>query len=141
MVLAPHTSADRPLGFEQVVQLCRARITREQAQTASATLCRDGNLDRIRPGVYQWSGGVRATPVITPPTRRATPVGVRPGPRPGQPSASGLAPTGQRGHPTAAELFDRLFPAGVRMNAELLADFDRWATLTDKFVAAYSEAS
>jgi predicted RNA binding protein YcfA (HicA-like mRNA interferase family) len=61
MVLTAHTRADRPLSFEEVVTLCRERITREQAAAASAALCRDGQLDRIRQGVYQ-SGEGRTLP-------------------------------------------------------------------------------
>jgi hypothetical protein len=30
---------------------------RPQVRTASAALCRDGQLDRIRSGVYQWPAG------------------------------------------------------------------------------------
>jgi hypothetical protein len=141
MVLAAHTSTDRPLGFDQVVQLCRGRISRAQAQSASAILCRDGDLDRIRPGVYQWSGGRRATPVTAPtPPSPVSPAAVRPA-RQDQTSGLAAAPAGQAAHPKAVELFDRLFPAGVRMNSELLADFDQWAQLTEKFAAAYTEAS
>jgi hypothetical protein len=139
MVLAAHTSTDRPLGFDQVVRLCRGRISRAQAQSASATLCRDGDLDRIRAGVYQWSGGSRAIPIAA-----AEPAPPRP-PSPAAPRRAQLdqasRSAGRGAHPTAVELFDRLFPAGVRMNAELLGDFDQWAELTEKFAAAYTEAS
>src|SRR5262249_19003360 len=54
LVLAVHAEADRPLGFDQVAELAGNRATRAQVSAASAALCRDGQLDRIRPGVYQW---------------------------------------------------------------------------------------
>ncbi|MGL5825192.1 MAG: hypothetical protein ACRCYU_10320 [Nocardioides sp.] len=38
------------------------------------------------------------------------------------------------------ELFDQLFPSGVRMTAELLADYERWAELTQK-LAQHAQAS
>src|SRR5215472_15695354 len=60
LVLAIHAEADRPLGFDQVVGLSGNRVTRDQVRTASVALCRDGQLDRIRSGVYQWSAGQRA---------------------------------------------------------------------------------
>jgi hypothetical protein len=42
----------------------------------------------------------------------------------------------------AAELYELLFPRGVRMTAELLAEFERWAELTEKLTAyAYAYAS
>jgi hypothetical protein len=75
LVLGVHTTADRPLGFDQVVALCPDDITRDQARTASAVLCRDGQLERIRSGVYQWADGVRAhrpTNPATEPTRPAS---------------------------------------------------------------------
>ncbi|MGL5866864.1 MAG: hypothetical protein ACRCYX_13530 [Dermatophilaceae bacterium] len=43
-------------------------------------------------------------------------------------------------HASATELFDQLFPAGVRMTAELLADYERWAELTQK-LAQHAQAS
>jgi uncharacterized membrane protein len=122
LVLAAHTRVDRPLGFDQVVQLCRGRVTREQVRVASATLCRDGQLDRIRSGVYQWSGGVRAVPDVPPaPTPAAVPTPRRHRElRPVEPTA----PAPAAAHPTAAELFRQLFPSGVHMTAELLADYE-----------------
>ena len=35
----------------------------------------------------------------------------------------------------AAELFDQLFPSGVQMTGELLADLEQWARLTSKLAA------
>ena len=61
LVLAIHAEADRPLGFDQVAELSGNRVTRAQVSAASSALCRDGQLDRIRSGVYQWSAGQRAT--------------------------------------------------------------------------------
>jgi hypothetical protein len=60
LVLAIHAEVDRPLGFDQVVELSGNRVTRSQVSAASSALCRDGQLDRIRAGVYQWAAGQRA---------------------------------------------------------------------------------
>jgi hypothetical protein len=35
----------------------------------------------------------------------------------------------------AAELFSQLFPSGVQMTGELLADLEQWARLTSKLAA------
>lgn len=141
LVLAAHTRTDRPLGFDQVVQLCRGRVTRSQVQTASATLCRDGQLDRIRSGVYQWSGGIRAMPDTTPALAPAVPIPRRHHEQqPADPPPPGPAAAHRTPHPTAAELFRQLFPTGVHMTAELLADYEQWARLTEK-LAGYAHAS
>jgi hypothetical protein len=138
LVLGVHTTADRPLGFDQVVALCPDVITRDQARSASAVLCRDGQLERIRSGVYQWADGVRARrpadPVPAPTRPVAAAVTSVPAPRPARPSTCPAA------HLSPAELFERLFPHGVRMTAELLADFEQWAALTEK-LTAYADAS
>ena len=60
LVLAIHAEADRPLGFDRVVELSGNRVTRAQVSAASSALCRSSQLDRIRSGVYQWSAGRRA---------------------------------------------------------------------------------
>ena len=73
LVLALHAAVDRPLGFNQVVELSGNRVTRAQVRTASAVLCREGDLDRIRSGVYQWSAGQRAAVRHIPAARRALP--------------------------------------------------------------------
>jgi len=70
LVLAIHAQADRPLGFDQVVELSGNRVTRDQVSTASSALCRDRQLDRIRTGVYQWSAGQRAAARTIPAPRR-----------------------------------------------------------------------
>jgi hypothetical protein len=36
----------------------------------------------------------------------------------------------------AAELFSQLFPSGVQMTGELLADLEQWARLTGKLAAS-----
>ena len=82
LVLAIHAEADRPLGFDQVVELSGNRVTRAQVSAASSALCRDGQLDRIRSGVYQWSGGQRAA-------RRLPAARRRRGPRPAGPLPAG----------------------------------------------------
>jgi hypothetical protein len=113
LVLAVHAEADRPLGFDQVAELAGNRVTRAQVSAASAALCRDGQLDRIRAGVYQWAAGQRAA--ATPPAAG----------RPGR----------QAARMPAAELFDQLFPSGIQMTGELLADLEQWARLTSKLAA------
>jgi hypothetical protein len=133
LVLGVHAAVDRPLGFDQVVQELGGEITRDQVRTASAQLCREGDLDRIRSGVYQWSCGVRSrarsatagtsAPAVLPAPRRSTPM-------PSAPASRSWAP----------QLFEQLFPDGVRMTAELLADFERWAELTEK-LAQHAQAS
>jgi hypothetical protein len=42
---------------------------------------------------------------------------------------------------SAAELFGQLFPAGVQMTGELLADLEQWARLTGKLTARGRTAS
>jgi hypothetical protein len=78
LVLAIHAEADRPLGFDQVVELSGNRVTRAQVSTASSSLCRDGQLDRIRSGVYsghQASAPLsgRSPPAAALPKRSPTP--------------------------------------------------------------------
>jgi hypothetical protein len=122
IVLSVHAAADRPLGFDQVVELSGNRVTRAQASAASAALCRDGQLDRIRSGVYQWAAGRRAA--------------VRDVPAPRQDDAlTPQPPADQREGAPATELFGKLFPSGVRMTADLLADLEQWAHLTGKLAA------
>jgi hypothetical protein len=97
LVLAIHAEADRPLGFDQVVQLSGNRVTRAQVSTASSSLCRDGHLDRIRSGVYQWSAGQRAAARKIPaPRHPATP----PLPSPSTPSCP---PNRPRPQPTSPD--------------------------------------
>jgi hypothetical protein len=50
-------------------------------------------------------------------------------------SRPGPQPTPPPGRISAAELFGQLFPAGVQMTAELLADLEQWARLTSKLAA------
>lgn len=131
VVLGVHASEDRPLGFDQVVALAGGKVTREQVRTASAQLCREGDLDRIRSGVYQWAEGARArnrqeTPAPPPAADAAQPA-ARLGTVPNVPNA-------------AAMLFNQLFPAGIRMTAEAVVDVARWTELTEKLVS-YAEAS
>ena len=128
-MLALHAAVDRPLGFDQVVELSGNRVTRAQVRTASAVLCREGDLDRIRSGVYQWSAGQRAAARHIPAARRALPRQA-----PVSPEQARL-PARPPGRISAAELFGQLFPAGVQMTAELLADLEQWARLTSKLAA------
>jgi hypothetical protein len=125
LVLAAHTKADRPLGFDEVVDLCGGRATRQQIVAASAALCRDGDLDRIRSGVYQWSAGERAA-------------------RHDHGSAGDLrilrqqswpASThteGESRHKSTAQVLRQLFPAGLRLTPDMYDDLERWAALTEK---------
>lgn len=141
LVLGVHASADRPLGFDQVVELADRSVTREQVRTASAHLCRDGDLDRIRSGVYQWSSGVRSrsqsrpqaattsAPVLAPSAQTTTATQQQPPSLPVQTTRT-----------MATDLFDQLFPSGVRMTADLLADVERWMRLTEK-LAQHAHAS
>ena len=164
VVLAVHVAMDQPLGFSQVVALAEVSLTRSQVSGASSQLCRDGQLVRIRSGVYQWAEGsftARATPRAVP-RRRARSAAARaaspppavapiPTPPPAVEPAVAVAPaapqsptsgpvSGQGNRPLAAELFELLFPRGVRMTAELLAEFERWAELTEK-LTTYADAS
>ncbi|MFI6031615.1 hypothetical protein [Amycolatopsis magusensis] len=132
LVLGVHAEADRPLGFDQVVALAGARVTRDQVRTASAQLCREGDLDRIRSGVYQWSAGVRAHSQSAPPATPFTPAA--------SPAQQALPIPAKATPASATELFEQLFPSGVHMTAELLADFERWAELTEK-LAEHAQAS
>jgi hypothetical protein len=129
LVLAIHAQADRPLGFDQVAELSGNRVTRDQVSAASAALCRDGQLDRIRSGVYQWSAGQRAAARQIP-----TPAGARLQQGPLPPAGAGPSPARPR-RLSAAELFSQLFPSGVQMTGDLLADLEQWARLTSKLAA------
>lgn len=118
LVLSVHAEADRPLAFDQVVELSGNRVTRAQVSAASAALCRGGQLDRIRAGVYQWSAGRRAA-------RRV--------PAAPQHVAADAGPAAARPEGvSAAGFFGQLFPDGVQMTGELLADLEQWARLTGK---------
>ena len=132
LVLAIHAEADRLLGFDQVAELSGNRVTRAQVSTASSALCRDGQLDRIRSGVYQWSAGQRAAARKIPAVRRPAE------PLPQQallPAEPATLPARQPGCTSAAELFSQLFPDGVQMTGELFADLEQWVQLTSKLSA------
>ncbi|MBW0091807.1 hypothetical protein I4I73_23235 [Pseudonocardia sp. KRD-184] len=141
VVLAVHVAMDQPLGFSQVVALADVSLTRSQVSGASSQLCRDGQLVRIRSGVYQWAeGSFTARPAPRPiPRQRARRV-EHPASRPPAPAAKPARPVPSTAAPAAADLFEQLFPRGVTMTAELLADFEQWAQLTEK-LTAYANAS
>lgn len=122
LVLAIHARVDRPLGFDQVVDLAAGQVTRSQVSAASSALCRDGQLDRIRSGVYQWSGGQRAAVWRVPAPRQ--------GHAPVPPT-----PPGQGESVSASALLGQLFPSGVPLTTEALADLEEWARLTGKLAA------
>jgi hypothetical protein len=132
LVLAIHAEADRPLGFDQVAELSGNRVTRAQVSTASSALCRDGQLDRIRSGVYQWSAGQRAAARRIPAARRPVELLPQQTLLPAEPTRP---PASQPGHMSAAELFSRLFPDGVQMTGELFADLEQLVQLTSKLAA------
>jgi hypothetical protein len=123
LILAIHAQADRPLGFDQVVELSGNRVTRVQVSTASSALCRDGQLDRIRSGVYQWSAGQRAAARQIPAPRRPAAALVPQALMPAEPT--GL-PARQNGHRSAAELFSRLFPDGIHMTGSCSPTWSNW---------------
>lgn len=162
VVLAVHVAMDQPLGFSQVVDLAEVALSRSQVSGASSQLCRDGQLVRIRSGIYQWAQGSFTAPA-TPrpvPRRRVRSAAARPAspppaavPMPTPPAAvesavAAAVPSpatsppvnGQGNRPLIAELFELIFPRGVRMTAELLAEFERWAELTEK-LTTYADAS
>jgi hypothetical protein len=132
VVLAIHAEADRPLGFDQVVELSGNRVTREQVSTASSALCRDGQLDRIRSGVYQWSQGQRAAARRIPAARRPAELLPQHTLMPAEPT--GL-PAREPVSLPLAELFSRLFPDGVQVTGELFADLEQLLRLTSKLTA------
>jgi hypothetical protein len=143
VVLAVHVAMDQPLGFSQVVALADVSLTRSQVSGASSQLCRDGQLVRIRSGVYQWAEGsftarTAPRPIPRQRARRVEHSASRP-PAPA-PAARPARPVPPAPAPATAELFEQLFPRGVTMTAELLADFERWAQLTEK-LTAYANAS
>lgn len=145
VVLAVHVAMDQPLGFSQVVALADVSLTRSQVSGASSQLCRDGQLVRIRSGVYQWAEGsftarTAPRPIPRQRARRVEHSASRPPAPAPAPAARPARPVLPAPAPAAAELFEQLFPRGVTMTAELLADFERWAQLTEK-LTAYANAS
>jgi hypothetical protein len=131
LVLAIHAEADRPLGFDQVVELSGNRVTRAQVSTASSTLCQDGQLDRIRSGVYQWSQGQRAAARRIPARRPAESLP----PHALMPAEPTVLPACPPGPLSSAELFSRLFPDGVQITGELFADLEQLLLLTSRLTA------
>jgi hypothetical protein len=131
-VLAIHAEADRPLGFDQVVDLSGNRVTRDQVSTASSALCRAGQLDRIRSGIYQWSQGQRAAATRIPAARR-------PGELLSQHALMPADPAQLRARQaepiSPADLFRQLFPDGIQMTGELFADLAQWLQLTSKLAS------
>ena len=107
-------------------------MTRAQVSTASSALCRDGQLDRIRSGVYQWSAGQRAAARRIPAARRPVELLPQQALLPAEPTRP---PACQPGHMSAAELFSQLFPDGVQMTGELFADLEQLVRLTSKLAA------
>jgi hypothetical protein len=128
LVLTTHARHDRPMRFEEVVDLCGGRVNRTQVREASAHLCRTGQLDRICEGVYHWSHGARRT-AVTP-----TPIHLPAGPPPVAPAPAEQAPAAE----PVDELFARLFPQGIRMTPQLLRDLQQWTELT-RTLAAHAD--
>lgn len=77
--------------------------------------------------MYQWSAGQRAPLRQIPAARRADGPFPRQAPLPLEPPE----PEGM----SAAALFSQLFPSGLQMTGELLADLEQWARLTSKLTA------
>jgi len=138
LVLAIHAEADRPLGFDQVVELSGNRVTRDQVSTACSALCRDGQLDRIRTGVYQWSQGQRAAARRIPAARRPPELSTQ---QALVPADSSRLPARQTEPIFAADLFRQLFPDGVQMTGELFADLAQWLQLTSKLASRGNSTS
>src|SRR5262249_36761924 len=128
LVLTTHAKHDRPMRFEEIVDLCGGRVTRTQISEASAHLCRAGHLDRICDGVYQWAGGARQRSQSSDaPAQPYAPTPQFTGAGPAQTAPSTLEPVD--------ELFARLFPDGIRMTPQLLRDLQAWADLTRTLAA------
>jgi hypothetical protein len=152
-VLSIHCAEDRPLSFDTVVQIGRASghsVSRIQVMSASANLCREGDLRRIRSGVYQWSGGAlfKGRPPSSTVDLRITheagigtardplpSIGEAPGPSGGAPDLEGGAGSAPVAALTSMEMFELLFPNGITMTADLFEDFENWKRLTEKFTA------
>jgi hypothetical protein len=127
-VLTTHARHDRPMRFEEIVDLCGGRVTRAQVREASAHLCRAGQLDRICDGVYQWAHGTRH--------QSALPAPARPPAIPQQQQAATAEPEPpQTTVEPLDELFAQLFPDGVRMTPQLLRDLQQWTELTRNLAA------
>jgi hypothetical protein len=74
--------------------------------------------------VYQWSAGQRAPLRQIPVARRAAGLFPRQAPLPPEPPGpAARQPEGM----SAAALFSQLFPSGLQMTSELLADLELWA--------------
>lgn len=151
-VLSTHAHEDRPLSFDDLVGLCSTpghKVTREQVSSASSKLASEGDLVRIRSGVYQWADGRlrsnRSGSPVASVDLRLIDVTEAPAPQPVQPSAppptpktvpTPKAPQASTSEPppvTASELFGFLCPDGLTMDGERLADYERWAALTNRF--------
>jgi hypothetical protein len=93
LVLAIHAEADRPLGFDQVVELSGNRVTRDQVSTASSALCRDRQLDRIRSGSTSGQQASAPPPGKSPyPAAPPSPVSSKPSCPPSQPHPQPASP-------------------------------------------------
>jgi hypothetical protein len=56
-------------------------------------------------------------------------------PRPRRAGSSPESAAARPGRVSAAEVFGQLFPSGVQMTGELLADLEQWARLTGKLTS------
>lgn len=122
LVLAVHAAVDRPLGFDQVVELSGGRggpRTGERGQLSAV------------PGWPARADTVRRVSVVRGPARRRL-AGPRapPGSCPSSAAVGGPERGRARGRAVRAA-----FPSGVRLTAEVLADLEQWARLTGKLAA------
>ena len=126
VVYGIHINAGKPLAFDEVVVRAGGRLTRGQVANASATLCRDGLLDRIRRGIYQRSSTTR------PGGRNSERLSVAteqvPHPRPVS------TPPPELSAITEADVLARLFPDGVTITAADLPDLRQFLDLAAKLV-------
>lgn len=136
-VLSIHTAEDRPMSFDQVVKIAHDMgydVTRDRVSQASSTLCKGDDLRRIRSGVYQWAGGklinrgrgdhivdinVNSDVASRTPTAVADQIVVR-------------APVP---NVSVDDVFDLLFPNGVKIKLDDTADLEEWRRLTGKFIS------
>lgn len=136
-VLAVHSTAGRPLSFEEVAAACGDDVTRTQVVQVSSKLCRDGHLEKVRTGYYQWptdqpQAEERPAPVAPPPVAITTL-------RPAAPARD------RRREARKARLAERMFPDGLPAMsaaefAELDAHLEHWVDLADR-LTGHAEAS
>jgi hypothetical protein len=132
---AGHCRLPRPVGSRGGGPTARVRpgrrTVREQGDPCLG--------ERGQRGAMQWwparPDQIRCIPVVRGPARDPAGLWGSPGRRP--PPRPPAAPPERV---SAAGLFGQIFPAGVQMTGELLADIEQWARLTGELVAQGSVA-